>query len=523
MNWPASVVRKPLGASRRYVQSSITRPYAPLLVGLMVQAAIGGLPAAAVAEEWIITPSVGVRQSFTDNAAHAPRGREKADTFTSLTPGVSVTGTGARLNVNLDYAFTRSQYFDNTELSGSQHSLLGGGTAELIPELLFFDARAAIFQSITDPTGAPSATSESSASNSNSRTVKTYSLSPYLKNRFGGFADSELRYSFNQSRQGSAGTSTTNRITETVNSGDDFTRLRWMGLLDASESKASNTGAAGSSVTDPFGGPPRDSSRRLALFSPEYVLNRYLVLLSGVGYEKIEDPSLQEEPNGVIGNAGVRVNPGPRSTFRVLWNHRYDSNYFTGDGSYLIGPTSRVDVAYTRDIQTSSSIYSDNLSYLGTDQYGNFIDTRSLTTFKLDNQAFGLSNAAFLQERYTLRFSTEQQRDSLSAELYREMRESQNALATQTTNGLNLTWGRSLSEIMSFNFGLGFTDSEYSAVTVGGEAREDQTVRGGPGLSYRFNETLTGSVNYDFLYRFSNAAAGDIRENIVTVGMRKAF
>lgn len=522
MNWRAFGVLKPLDASHRYLQFPTARLLTPLLAALMAQAATGGLSSSASAEEWIIIPSIGVRQSFTDNANRASRGREKADTFTSVTPGVSVTGTGARLNVNLDYYLTRRQYFDNTELSDMNQSLLGGGTAELIPELLFFDARAAIFQQLVDPTGAQAASSENT-SKTNTRTVKTYSLSPYLRNHFSSFADSELRYSFNQTRQGAAGTSTTNRITETLTSGDDFTRLRWVGLLDASESKASNTSAAGSSVSDPFGGPPRDSSRRLGLFSPEYVVNRYLILLSGLGYEKIEDPTLREEPDGVIGNAGVRVNPGPRSTFRVLWNHRYDANYFTGDGSYLIGPSSRLDAAYTRDINTSSSIYSDNLSYLGTDQYGNFIDTRTLTTFRLENQAFGLSNAAFLQERYSLRFSTELQRDTFSAELYREMRESQNALSTQTTDGVNMSWGRSLSELLSLNVGLAYTESEFTSVRVGGQPREDQTVRGGPGLSYRFNETLTGSMNYDFLYRFSNAATGDLRENIVTVGLRKTF
>ena len=88
---------------------------------------------------------------------------------------------------------------------------------------------------------------------------------------------------------------------------------------------------------------------------------------------------------------------------------------------------------------------------------------------------------------------------------------------------MTFNWGRPLGNLLTHNVALSYTESEFSSVTVGGQPREDDTVRGGPGLSYSFNDTLTGSVNYDFLYRFSNAATGDLRENIVTVGMRKTF
>lgn len=338
MNWLDANFRKPSGTCYRYVHTLTARPLTPLLALLMGLAATSGMPEAVVAAEWTITPTVGVKQSFTDNAAAAPRGQEKSDTFTTVTPGVWITGVGDRLKLDLDYAYYRSFYFDNSELNNSHHSLLGGGTAELIPELLFFDARGAIFQQTINPTGVQSASTDNPTPASNSRSVKAYSLSPYLHNRFSSFAESELRYEFAQTLQGSgAGTATTHRISETLNSGDDFTTIKWTTLLDASETKGSGSSAA-PTVTAPFGGPAGDSSRRLALFSPEYAFNRYLIFLSALGYEKIDDPTLTNSPDGIIGNAGVRVNPGPRSTFRVLWNHRYESNYITGDASYLIGP-----------------------------------------------------------------------------------------------------------------------------------------------------------------------------------------
>lgn len=481
----------------------------------------------AAAAEWIITPSVTLRQSFTDNARHAPKGDEEADTFTSLTPAISISGYGDRLNLNLDYAVTGRHYFSNDDLDDISHSLLGSGTVEIIDELFFLDARAAIFQALLDPTGSQSAgvtqapgQAPLSENDSNTTTIKTYSLSPYLRNRFGSFADSELRYSFNQT-DSDAGATMTNSVSAALNSGPDFTRLRWVAQAIASDTEADNDGTDPTAVAF-AGGPARDSSRQLATLTPEYALNRLLSLLGSVGYERIEDETLRDEPNGIIGNAGVRVNPGPRSTFRVLWNHRYNSNYFTGDGSYLIGPTSRIDFAYTRDIQSGSE-YADRLSYLGTDEYGNFIDLRTAQMYRFDSQSVGFTNAAYLEERYSLRFTTQLDRDSISAELYRTIRESQNVLATQTTNGVDLLWQRPLAPLLSFNFGLSFADTEYEEIAAGNDPRQDQTVRGGPGLSYSLSETVSGTLNYDFIYRFSNAANGDQRENIVTVGLRKIF
>jgi uncharacterized protein (PEP-CTERM system associated) len=494
------------------------------LIALVAQTVVGLAPPAA-AEEWVIIPSLTARQSFTDNARHSPPERQKADTFTSLTPAVSIAAEGARIHLNLDYAVTGTAYFDNSDLSGLQHNLLGGGTAELIPELLFFDAQAAIFKGTIDPTGPQSATPEENTSNSNTRTVKTYTLSPYLRNRLSGFADSELRYSFNQAISGGdAGSTRTNRFSEDLTSGSDFDRFRWTARADISDTKASNESSATPADTARFGGPARDSSRRTAMFSPEYTVDEYLDLLGMIGYEKIDDQTLNDQPDGVIAQAGVRVNPGPRSSFRILWNHRYDSNYFTGDAYYLVGPASRLDFAYTRDIQTSSqALAANNLEFLGTDQFGNFIDTRTNQPFQPDRSEFGLSNAAFVQERYSLRFSTETYRNMFSVEAYREIRESQNSLATQTTNGLVLEFGRDLTPLLAFDLVLRYTDSEFGSLVVNGESREDQMLRGGPGLRYAFNETLTGFLDYNFIYRQSNAAQGDLRENVVTVGVRKIF
>ena len=71
---------------------------------------------------------------------------------------------------------------------------------------------------------------------------------------------------------------------------------------------------------------------------------------------------------------------------------------------------------------------------------------------------------------------------------------------------VTFNWGRPLGNLLTHNVALSYTESEFSSVTVGGQPREDDASRNGPKLSYIFNDTLTGFVNYDVLYRFSNCS-----------------
>lgn len=75
----------------------------------------------AFAAEWTIKPSISVQESITDNANSGPPGQEKGDLISTVTPGVSIRGEGARLNLSLDYALSGSHYLDNDNLDRIQH------------------------------------------------------------------------------------------------------------------------------------------------------------------------------------------------------------------------------------------------------------------------------------------------------------------------------------------------------------------------------------------------------------------
>src|SRR5262249_54943235 len=158
---------------------------------------------------WLIIPGVEVDGSFTSNARLDPPGKEKWDFIGNVEPSVSVRGQGDRLTFDLDASAKLLGYARDRSLSTILPDLQASGTIELIPGLLFLDAQAVITQQQNDTGQAVSGSQFTALQGS---TVATMVVSPYLRNHFGDFADSQLRYSFSPvlSRSGNLGNSMTN-------------------------------------------------------------------------------------------------------------------------------------------------------------------------------------------------------------------------------------------------------------------------------------------------------------------------
>ena len=176
----------------------------------------------AAAAETTIKTSIGVAETYTDNV-DLDRGSEKTDAFLSdLTPSVQIRSTGRRLNGALAAATTlRYQTAGDDEGFDVLPNVVGFGNAELIEELFFVDATATATRQLLD-------TSDSNTE-SNEETVISYSVSPYLVNRFGSFAESELRANYAQVTIINGGDQASDQTTYggqyALNSGDDFDRL----------------------------------------------------------------------------------------------------------------------------------------------------------------------------------------------------------------------------------------------------------------------------------------------------------
>jgi len=341
--------------------------------------------------------------------------------------------------------------------------------------------------------------------------VATFQVSPYLKNHFGDFADSQLRYTFDQtlSNSGSLGNSMTNALSETLVSGSQFTRLRWTLTAAGSFSHYSSSDDGGA----------RNTYDLLAEANFQYALSRHISLLAGFGYEHIHDDTLEVQPNGPIGSVGVKLTPGPRTSLTLEFNHRYNSNYPSAEFTYQISAQSQIRASYSQSIQTSQSLFADDVSFLSTDEFGNFIDARTAQIFSLGNANFGLDNSAFAQKTLTVSYFGDFGRDSINASGYYEARDQSKSQSSETAYGGVIGWHHEIDPLNELDATARFQHTSGGSSDGGTQ----NTVGVGIAFSHRFSDTMTGVILYDFTNRFSTVSSDRFRENVITVGLRKTF
>src|SRR5262245_17486816 len=86
----------------------------------------------AHAAKWNSTPSVGVDEQFPDNPGRRTDSEDRTSDFvTTLTPGISVRGSGGRVNLAGDYTFSQLWHVNNPDVDSHRQFLNATGSAEL--------------------------------------------------------------------------------------------------------------------------------------------------------------------------------------------------------------------------------------------------------------------------------------------------------------------------------------------------------------------------------------------------------
>jgi uncharacterized protein (PEP-CTERM system associated) len=467
---------------------------------------------------WKIAPSISGYGSFTSNARLDPIGHGRSDFFTTITPAVSISADTSRLKLNLDYSLDAIAYARSSDLDQLRNHLALVSTTTLAPELLFVDARAAVAQ-LPEFSNAPISGSPLAAS-PNLETVASYIVSPYLRHRFGSFADSELRYTFSQffsSGQSSGQFSSsgvpdslTNGLGAALVSGSQFTRFLWTVRASSSDTSYGSSGTVAA----------RDTSDRLLVADTEYRVSDALGLLASLGYERISDPTLLDQPDGPIGSVGLHWTPGPRTSLTLNLNHRFDENFVSGKASYLFSPRTSIAASYSEELATSQSLFASDLSYLTVDEFGNFIDSRTAQIFGLIDSNFGLQNAAFHLKRFDVGLNGVRGRNSFGAIAYDETRQVDFAGQSDHAFGGAVNWGRLLTPVATLNLTLRYRNEKFD---FSSSTEQDQAIGAGASLVYHLNETLDGVAAFDFTRQFSDVPRNEFAESVISLGLQKRF
>jgi len=459
----------------------------------------GLLSTTANAGEWTITPRIEVEQSFTDNARSVSEGLE-ADMITTTTADITIDGEGRRAQLNFNYNLSRDSFWDNTELGGLRQRLLGVGNIEAIEDHVFIDTRATITQQSLTRGGGASASERTVGTNDQS-TVVNYSFTPNFAHRYGNWADTDLRYTFNETQfldtdVGQAGVqpdaSSSHQIVGLLRSGTKFARLSW-------ELVTTRT------FTD------NDSDRDSTELSGEYAWTRKLTLLGRMGREEIENSGLGavDEPE-FFWRGGFRLNPGPRTSIRFEAGHRFGGVNFSSDASYQIGSSMELTASYEEEVRTDRQALTANLNNLA------FVD--GVPNADPNATDFDFLDQTTRQQNLNISLNGTSGRNTFTV----SARASKRTQEPQETEDTVVTFNVRLNRRLRPNLDGGVS-TNLSVVTESANGIEDYTFRGNAFLSYRLMQDFTGRLNYDYLRRDSDIDTQDLEENVLSVSLSKSF
>jgi uncharacterized protein (PEP-CTERM system associated) len=468
----------------------------------------------ASAEQWRVTPRLTVEEAYNSNIDLVAKDQARSDFVTSVSPGASVRGTGRRLSLNFDYDPEQVFFAHTSDRNQLRQRFRGLTNAELIEQLLFFEASGSVNQQFTNNTGAIGGTTLTASQNLS--TVQTYSLGPVLRNHFGSFADTETRYTYSMFKvdSGNVSDSSQNELSMIMHSGRDFTSLAWTLTLNGS-----NMERTGGNGTTTFNG--TETKRRLAMVDTQYAFNSTWSLLSGLGYETIDDPTILDSRDGPLWNLGFQVKPNSVSTFRFTAGERYGGANYNSSLDYLFNPNTRLRGAYLSTVNTSQSLAVQNLNNLGLNQSGGLINTQTGQPFLPGDPRFGLTNSAFKQDRFSLGFEHSTPRNRYNADIFDEVRTFDTEVANNThSRGVILGFSRSLTPLLDFNLGGSYSITKFENQG----SREDDFYSATSGLSYRLSETATARLNLRHTARKSDTSSGsDVTDEFVSVSLIKSF
>ncbi len=453
------------------------------------------------AQQWRVTPSLGVNSTFSDNINGATDGNEESDLVLTVTPGISVNGAGGRISLDFSYNPSYLYYTQGNGEDEFRHRLLGRSKVELIEQSVFVETQASISQQFVD--SAAGVTDSADVLDSNNQTqVITFNINPEFRHHFGTWAESVTNYNFSFTHTDSdAVTSTDSQSASFVlSSGERFTSFKW----DVSTSRSKS-------------GENNERSNYRA--NVEYPFNRHISALAGAGYEVFDDDSLNSEPDGIIWNVGVRLNPGPRTQFTANYNDRFDDQFFSFEGSHKFGGNTNVNVSYTTNLTTSQGQLGEELANTSTNTSGQIIDPSTGLPFEAGDSSFGLTDNTFKQQRFQASVSGGRKRNSYSLQAFLETRETDATGADETVFGTSLRFSRKHTRKANSSVSFSYRNTDFGTV----DGREDDFFTASASLSYRIFTDFNGSVAYNFSKRSSSVDSNDLTSNSLTVSLQKTF
>jgi uncharacterized protein (PEP-CTERM system associated) len=496
------------------------------------------LPTLLIAPVWAaefqITPGFTLAQYYSDNVALAPAGLERSDWVTVARPSVNLNYT--RANLRFSAVYTAEVLYRNSEEDVELNNQFTGGTVgsmELLPQLLFLDTNSTVSQYNTS-VGGPLATSNINTTN-NRATVRTTSVSPYIRYNFGGEALALVRGTYSVVDSDGSGTgrpnSGGNAINATLRSGPGYVLTGWE-LAYVRDKVDYDAG--------------RDYTLQNFTATVRRLLTPVLSVSATAGYEDNDYATLTgEQPDGASWNVGLNWTPTPRTTLAGTAGRRYFGRTYSLRFNHRMRRVF-VTANYSEDVTSTRAQFLvpgqvDTAGYLDTLLLSRFPDpVERRQAVEQEIARLGLpatlivpvnffTDQVFLHKNWNGSAGLQGPVHTFLANFYTSTREqltpglasgAGDFLAGSTIEqyGTSASWSWRLTPLTASVVSLSYVRNETPAA-----GREDNQRYLRMAVNTRLGPRTTGSLHYQHLQSESNAAAGNYTENQVTAQLLMRF
>lgn len=484
---------RPSSASWLYRRRRLAVLCAPL--GLMIAPAFGQ-------EQTVrMTSSVRVSEMITDNARLESSGSAKSDAITQISPSVRFDARGTRLSGSLGLNLNSTFYASDSSSQSNYLTLSGTGKAILLENRSDVDLLASVSRQ-SAYSFSPQAADQVTGTG-NQTQVRMFSISPNLRERFGGTGSLDLRYSFMQLDSDSTAMNRSESQTLSFTATDPYALglLGWsVNLRDSRNDNQSYR--AQEQFTSRFTG--------FAQVDPQLTLR-----LIG-GYES-NNFAASASRNATVYGVGADWLPTSRSRFSATVEKRFFGTGYSFTGQHRAGNFAFTG-SYSRDVSSSSQTLLGALTLydLLMLQYANTypnINERSVFVRRLiDTNAQGMSglivgaqsvlaNGYFLDRRFQGGLTIIGVRNSIAFIAFQSQREtfadrtfaltgSTSTTQAVTTSGASISANHNLSAETSANLSLTSTRSSTADSSIASTRSRIISA----GLSSRLSRRTTGSL-----------------------------
>ena len=476
-------------------------------------------PASAL--DWRLTPTLGASATLTDNVNQSATDSQSS-LILGVTPGFTLRSEGSRrVEAAMRYGLTGVVRTGEDQSNDLFNSLAANGRAELIDDFLFIDGSAAVSQELISLLGSPA---DATVNSSNRATTGSYAISPYIKKRFGTFANAEARYSLTGAlfRDDAANNINSSSLSASLNSGSQFNKLFWG--LDYFLRDATVQGGQDARFEHVGAILGRDLSSRVRAFGT-------------LGYDS----------NDYTSAPGASTS-GSSWSLGMGWAPNRRTNVEASFGDSFFGRTYSFDFNYRTPFSVWTVSYDDGVS----DISQQLLNTQPVTVWNCGGVLFlgdgtlpptgqsnciaqgvapigtvpiGLANGVYVSKVWRGSAAWSKGRSSMGLNVFDTRRQYQQlvGLPEDSVRGLTVNYGYRLQPRTSLNAGLGFTNTQSPAGLESIAARDDDFYTANVGVSHEFGSRLSGALIYRHQWRDSNNPSADFTENNISATANMTF